>query len=344
MRRIIYICMAIVAAEMFGMPDAGAQYLPERRAVRKGNRQFDRQNYKNSIDHYISALDADSTCYQARYNLGNAYYQANLHRDKNPNNSFHWGDADSIFTRIGRDTLMSAERRAEALRNLGESQLTQQRFEEALASFKESLKLNPADRETKYNYILAKRIVDQQKQNQDQNGGGGSNDQNQNQDQNQNGGGGGGNDQNQNQNQNNDRNQDQNKDQDQDQDQNQNQDRNGDNNKDDDKDNNKNDDPGKDDKQEDNRGGNDDDKNKGDNDRNDDKNDDNRDNNDERNNGGGDRQDDDRPGNRPEPQKSGMSREEQQRMLEAVQAEEDKTQDKLKEKGTGVVVRGKKNW
>lgn len=339
MRRIIYICMAIVAAEMFGMPDAGAQYLPERRAVRKGNRQFDRQNYKNSIDHYISALDADSTCYEARYNLGNAYYQANLHRDKNPNNSFHWGDADSIFTRIGRDTLMSAERRAEALRNLGESQLTQQRFEEALASFKESLKLNPSDRETKYNYILAKRIVDQQKQNQDQNGGGGGNDQNQNQnqDQNQNGdGGGGSNDQNQNQN--NDRNQDQNKDQ------NQNQDRNGDNNKDNDKDNDKNDDPGKDDKQEDNRGGNDDDKNKGDNDRSDDKNNDNRDNNNERNNGGDDRQDDDRSGNRPEPQKSGMSREEQQRMLEAVQAEEDKTQDKLKEKGTGVVVRGKKNW
>lgn len=328
MRRIIYICMAIVAAEMFGMPDAGAQYLPERRAVRKGNRQFDRQNYKNSIDRYISALDADSTCYEALYNLGNAYYQANLHRDKNPNNSFHWSDADSIFTRIGRDTLMSAERRAEALRNLGESQLTQQRFEEALASFKESLKLNPADRETKYNYILAKRIVDQQKQNQDQNGGG--NDQNQNQDQN--GGGGGDNDQNQN----NDQNQDQNKDQNQDQDQNGGNDKNNDKN-DPDKNDNQND------KQDDNRGGNDDDKNKGDNDRNDDKNDDNRDNNDERNNGGDDRQNDDRSGN-PEPQKSGMSREEQQRMLEAVQAEEDKTQDKLKEKGTGVVIRGKKNW
>lgn len=328
MRRIIYICMAMVAAEMFGLSDAGAQYLPERRAVRKGNRQFDRQNYKNSIDRYISALDADSTCYEALYNLGNAYYQANLHRDKNPNNSFHWSDADSIFTRIGSDTLMSAERRAEALRNLGESQLTQQRFEEALASFKESLKLNPADRETKYNYILAKRIVDQQKQNQDQNGGG--NDQNQNQDQN---GGGGDNDQNQN----NDQNQDQNKDQNQDQNQN------GGNDKNNNKDNDKNDDSGKDDKQEDNRGGNDDDKNKGDNDRNDDKNNDNRDNNDERNNGGDDRQDNDRQGN-PEPQKSGMSREEQQRMLEAVQAEEDKTQDKLKEKGTGVVVRGKKNW
>lgn len=334
MRRIIYICMALLAAQIAGALDAHAQYLPERREVRKGNRQFDRQNYKNSIDRYISALDADSTCYEARYNLGNAYYQANLHRDKNPNNSFHWGDADSIFTRIGRDTLLSVERRAEALRNLGESQLTQQRFEEALASFKESLKLNPSDRETKYNYILAKRIVDQQKQNQDQNGGGGGgNDQNQNQDQNQdqNGGGGGGNGddkQNQNQDQNKDQNQnngdgdnDQNKDQNQNQDQDPNDDdRNNDNN---------------DDRQNDRN--NDRDNNTGDKNNNDNK-------DDNRNNGGDDRQDDNRPDNRPQRQKSGMSQEEQQRMLEAVQAEEDKTQDKLKEKGTGFIVKGKKNW
>ena len=58
----------------------------------------------------------------------------------------------------------------------------------------------------------------------------------------------------------------------------------------------------------------------------------------------GDDSERDRGGESPERQKSGMSREEQQRMLDAVQAEEDKTQDKLKEKGKGVVVRGKKNW
>jgi len=334
----------MLAAEFAGAIDAGAQYMPERRAVRKGNRQFDRHNYKNSIDRYIGALDADSTCYEALYNLGNAYYQANLHRDKNPNNSFHWSDADSIFTRIGRDTLMPAERRAEALRNLGESQLTQQRFEEALASFKESLKLNPADRETKYNYILAKRIVDQQKQNQDQNqnGGGGDNNQNQNQNQNQNGegNGDGGNDQqNQNQDQNGDGDGDNNN---QNQDQNRNNDRNQDRNKEGDND--RNQDPDKDRNDDnDNDRPNDNDKNNGGNDRDDDKNNDDKDDN--RDGGGnGENENDDRAGNRPPRQKSGMSREEQQRMLEAVQAEEDKTQDKLKEKGTGVIVRGKKNW
>ncbi len=45
----------------------------------------------------------------------------------------------------------------------------------------------------------------------------------------------------------------------------------------------------------------------------------------------------------PQPSESKISPQEQQQMLDAIQAQEDKTQDKLKEK-KGVVVRGKKNW
>lgn len=315
MKRLIYVCVALLVISGVGN-DLGAQYLPERRAVRKGNRQFERHNYKNSIDRYVEALDADSTCYEALYNLGNAYYQANLHRDKNPNNSFHWRDADSIFEHIGYDTLLGRERRAEALRNLGESRLTQQRFEEALKALKESLKLNPSDAETKYDYMLAKRIVDQQRQ-QQQN----QQDQNQNQDRNGGGGGNGGGQ--------NDRNNDNND--------------SGDNKNDDDKgggdkpDDNKPDENKSDDKNDGNGEG-----DKPDDRSNDDRNGD--DDKDDRNGNGGDDSERDRGGESPERQKSGMSREEQQRMLDAVQAEEDKTQDKLKEKGKGVVVRGKKNW
>ena len=44
-----------------------------------------------------------------------------------------------------------------------------------------------------------------------------------------------------------------------------------------------------------------------------------------------------------QPPPSGISPQEQQQMLDAIQAQEDKTQEKLKEK-QGVVVRGKKNW
>ena len=38
-----------------------------------------------------------------------------------------------------------------------------------------------------------------------------------------------------------------------------------------------------------------------------------------------------------------MTPEQQEALLKAIQAEEDKTQDKLKEKA-GVLIRGSKNW
>ena len=45
-----------------------------------------------------------------------------------------------------------------------------------------------------------------------------------------------------------------------------------------------------------------------------------------------------------QPTPSGISPQEQEQMLDAIQAQEDKTQEKLKEKAKGVVVRGRKNW
>lgn len=45
----------------------------------------------------------------------------------------------------------------------------------------------------------------------------------------------------------------------------------------------------------------------------------------------------------PQPAPAGISEQEQQQMLDAIQAQEDRTQEKLKEK-QGVVVRSKKNW
>ena len=47
--------------------------------------------------------------------------------------------------------------------------------------------------------------------------------------------------------------------------------------------------------------------------------------------------------NQPKP-RSGMSDKQQQQLLDAIQAQEDKTQDKLDEKAKGVIVKGKKNW
>ena len=59
--------------------------------------------------------------------------------------------------------------------------------------------------------------------------------------------------------------------------------------------------------------------------------------------GDGDQKEDEREGQQPPP-RSGMSKEQQEQLLNAIQAQEDKTQEKLDEKAKGVVVKGRKNW
>ena len=57
-----------------------------------------------------------------------------------------------------------------------------------------------------------------------------------------------------------------------------------------------------------------------------------------------DNQDDKQNQQGQQPPRSGMSEQQQQQLLNAIQAQEDKTQEKLDEKAKGVIVKGRKNW
>ena len=313
MRHLKYIYMALGLVLLgVALPESAvAQYFPERKLVRDGNDQFKARNYNNALKKYDEAYLKDSTKYETLYNRANGYY----HKKANtPNDAeLTYETSNALYEKIAADTLLTDVQRAEVYRNLGESLFAQQEYEAALNTFRESLRLNPADKETKYNYVLTKRIVDQkravqqQQQNQDQN-------QDQNQNQNQNGGGGENNENNQN-NDNSDQNKDQNKDQNGGDD-----DQQGDNQQD------KNDQQG--DNQQ-NGEGDGDKEQEGENDP----------------NGGNDNRegegDNEQQNGAPQPKELSPEKE---RMLDAIQAEEDKTQDKLGEKKRGVIIPGKKNW
>ncbi len=255
--------LSITLLFLFAAAGVQAQRLPERSLVRKGNRQYNKGEYEASIGRYEEALKAAPGQFEATYNLGNALYKAE-----------RFDRAEQTMVQAAADSLRSDTERAEAFYNLGNAQFKQQKYKEALESYKQSLRLNPADMEAKYNYAYTKRLLDQ-----DQNGGGGNDQQNQNQNQ----------DQNQQNQQQQNQGQDQNQDQ-QNQDQNQGQQ--------------------------------------------------NQDRNPQDQNGNPDRQEQ----GEGQPTPSGISPQEQEQMLDAIQAQEDKTQEKLKEKAKGVVVRGKKNW
>ena len=68
----------------------------------------------------------------------------------------------------------------------------------------------------------------------------------------------------------------------------------------------------------------------------------NQDNKDNQNNPDNQNQNQDKQGQ--QPPRSGMSEQQQQQLLNAIQAQEDKTQEKLDEKAKGVIIKGRKNW
>ena len=292
----IALCFAVLGVTL--PESAVAQYYPERKLVRDGNKQFEARNYNNSLKKYDEAYLKDSTKYEVLYNRANGYYQK---KANTPNDAeLTYETSNALYEKIAADTLLTDVQRAEIYRNLGETLFSQQEYEAALNTFRESLRLNPADKETKYNYVLTKRIVDQmrasqnQNQNQDQNQNQ-NQDQNQNQNQDQNQNGGGENDQN---NENSDQNQDKNNQQ-------------GNNQQD----------------KQNGQGENDPEEQEGENNPND------------GNNGEGDN--DEQQGGAPQPKELSPDKE---RLLDAIQAEEDKTQDKLGDEKKAVIIPGKKNW
>ena len=292
--RVITIYISLVIMALCGMESASAQLLPERKLVRSGNEAFENKEYKKSLELYNEALEVAPDCYEATYNRANAYHHV-MRENNGQDSTISWETSNQYYEEMINNPKYNIDQRAESLRNIGESLMAQENYEAALNAFRESLLLNPNDAETKYNYVLSKRIVDQkrnqQQQNQDQNGG------------------------------------DNNQDQQGDQNQNKNQDQQGDQQSDNQKD--KDDNREGEEQQQDGKDGEQE------------QNQDQQQNNSGKGNGEDESESDSDEGDEPQP--TGLS-DEQERLLDAIQGEEDKTQDKLGEKRKAIYVPGKKNW
>ena len=185
MNRLLYIFVFLMAV---ALADVSAQV--DKRDVRRGNRDFRKENFKEAELDYFRALVKDSLSFAANYNMANTLYRQENY--------------DQALKHLEKIADMAADSPAAAdyYYNLGNVAMAKEDYQKAVDAYKQSLLRNPADLEAKENYIYAKEKLKQQQDQQNQ----------QNDQQNQQ------NDQDQNQNQNKDQ-QDQNKnDQDQQQD------------------------------------------------------------------------------------------------------------------------------
>jgi len=141
----------------------------DKRYVRQGNREYEKNKFSESEILYRKATDKNKNSPDAVFNTGDALYKQKKYED-----------AGKQFV---ENVKMNDDRnkKSAAMFNLGNSMLKANKLAESIDAYKGSLKINPENRETKYNLAYAQDLLKkQQEQKQQQN----KDKQNQNKDQN----------------------------------------------------------------------------------------------------------------------------------------------------------------
>lgn len=146
----------------------------DRSYVRKGNRLFQDSLFIKAEENYLKAVDMNPELYEGNYNLGNAYTA-----QQKPNEAVDQYRKAANALEARKKELMdnpSSDRKelerckkelAQTYHNTGVVYHMSERYDKAVELYKEALRNNPLDDETRYNMILAQRML-QQQQNQQQ--------------------------------------------------------------------------------------------------------------------------------------------------------------------------------
>ena len=125
----------------------------DRQYIREGNKQFHRGDYPGAEVSYRKAIEKNPRNPQAAFNLGNA-----LMAQKKDSAAVQQFESAA---RLETNPL----RKAQSYHNMGVICQSHKMYGEAIEAYKNALRLNPDDDETRYNLVLCKH----QKQKQDQN-------------------------------------------------------------------------------------------------------------------------------------------------------------------------------
>lgn len=145
-----------VVAVLFLLVATGVQAQGDRLLVRQGNKQFRADNYAEAEVSYRKAVEKNPRNAQAHYNLGNAL----LGQRKDSAAVVQFENAAKQET--------NAMRKAQSYHNIGVICQGQKQYAQAIEAYKEALRNNPTDDETRYNLELCKRQQQQQQNQQNQ--------------------------------------------------------------------------------------------------------------------------------------------------------------------------------
>ncbi len=106
---------------------------------------------------YRKAISKKPSNTTGTYNLGNAYYET--------------GNFDEALLRhieAAKSALTKAEKH-KAFHNIGNALMKRKQCKEAVEAFKNALRNDPTDEESRYNFMVAKKCAEEQQKNEDKN-------------------------------------------------------------------------------------------------------------------------------------------------------------------------------
>ena len=121
---------------------ASQNYLSE------AQQSLQKEKFADAEADYRKAISLNPKSEVAKYNLGTAYYG----KEKN-------AEAMMRFKQAATTATTKAEKH-QAFHNLGNTFMNEKKYQEAVAAYKDALRNNPNDDETRYNLALAKDMLD----------------------------------------------------------------------------------------------------------------------------------------------------------------------------------------
>ncbi|GAP42784.1 protein containing tetratricopeptide repeat [Lentimicrobium saccharophilum] len=126
--------------------------------IRKGNKLYDKGKFNEAEIDYRKAMEVAPASAKSTFNLGNSLYRQENYEEAERN----------FMNAAGLLKPGDQAARAGALHNLGNTYLKAEKYQESVEAYKQALRLNPDDEDTRYNLAYAQRKLMQQQQQQQQ--------------------------------------------------------------------------------------------------------------------------------------------------------------------------------
>ncbi len=120
--------------------------------IREGNKAYGDNNFEKAEEFFRRSIQKDNGLMESSYNLGNSLYRQGKYKDA------------ARYFELAASRTEDAQKKSEIYHNLGNSLLKSDNIKESIEAYKNALRQNPENEESRYNLVYANRLLEQQQE------------------------------------------------------------------------------------------------------------------------------------------------------------------------------------